>query len=81
MVHFSVGTSASCNQRVFSTFQKKSLITVQTYCISEADFPWNSLIGQETSVRIGHFGVASGTGSSFKFKLIDTLTPSYKKSC
>ena len=58
MVYFSVGTSASCHQGVFFTFQKKSLATAHTYCISEVDFPWNSLIGQETSVPIGHFGVA-----------------------
>ena len=30
---------------------------------------------------IGHFGVAQGTGAGFKFKLIDKLTPSYKRSC
>ena len=30
---------------------------------------------------IGHFGVAWGTGASFKFKLIDKLTPPYKRSC
>ena len=30
---------------------------------------------------IGHFGVAQGTGAGFKFKLVDKLTPSYKRSC
>ena len=33
------------------------------------------------SYPIGHFGVAKGTGASFKFKLIDKLTPPYKRSC
>ena len=30
---------------------------------------------------IGHFGVEWGTGASFKFELIDKLTPPYKMSC
>ena len=30
------------------------------------------------SPGIGHFGVALGTGASFKFKLIDKLSPPYK---
>ena len=32
-------------------------------------------------ILIGHFGVAQGTGASFKLKLIDKLTPPYKRSC
>ena len=35
----------------------------------------------EKDTIIGHFGVAQGTGAGFKFKLIDKLTPSYKRSC
>ena len=30
---------------------------------------------------IGHFGVVYGTGASFKFKLIDKLTPPHNRSC
>ena len=32
-------------------------------------------------ILIGHFGVAQGTEAGFKLKLIDKLTPPYKRSC
>ena len=51
MVYFSVGTSASCHQGVFFTFQKKSLVTAHTYCISEVDFPQRAI---QTSVIVLH---------------------------
>ena len=63
----------SFSQRVFENW---SYFTVSI--IIQASYKHQLL---KITVRISHFGVAYGTVASFKFKLIDKLTPAYKRSC
>ena len=44
------------------------------------DLPFRMTVGDlGTRLAIGHFGIAQGTGASFKFKPIDKLTPSLER--
>ena len=68
-----VKQKCSFSQRVFENW---SYLTVSI--ITQASYKHQLL---KITVRISHFGVPYGTGASFKFILIDKLTPVYKRSC